>query len=173
MAIGVYKLSQKNRNTLASIIYFLCTLEMAIGLCMAGSSIYTMVAVSPIIHSEKSEVDFAFAITGIFGTHIIIQHVVGYKVCYKCVRQAYKKEHEEPVISLVMHRRQHDLESSHHMPLLEKTEEPHCQVHKAVIHDRNGSLPQDVTWKETIDRLQYDNECCGIFSFQDWEKRLG
>nr|CAH7722043.1 unnamed protein product [Callosobruchus chinensis] len=171
MAIGVYKLSQKNRNTLASIIYFVCTLEMAIGLCMAGSSIYTMVAVSPIIHSEKSEVDFAFAITGIFGTHIIIQHVVGYKVCYKCVRQAYKKSTKNLLFLWSCIGANMTLNLVIICHYLRKLKNHIAKSIKQSFMIGMGHYLKDVTWKETIDRLQYDNECCGIFSFQDWEEK--
>ncbi|KAJ8946890.1 hypothetical protein NQ318_008246 [Aromia moschata] len=29
---------------------------------------------------------------------------------------------------------------------------------------------RDQTWKETIDKLQYDNECCGISSYENWHE---
>ncbi|CAH1966198.1 unnamed protein product [Acanthoscelides obtectus] len=171
MAVGLYKLSQKNRNTLASIIYFMCTLEMAIGFCMAGSSFYTMIVVSPIIHSEKSEVDFAFAITGIFGTHIIIQHIVGYKVCFKCFKQAYKKSTKSLLFLWSCIGANMTLNLLIVCHYLRKLKGHIAKSVKQSFMIGMGHYLKDITWKGTIDKLQYDNQCCGIFSFEDWEEK--
>lgn len=28
----------------------------------------------------------------------------------------------------------------------------------------------DLKWKETIDKLQYNNQCCGVKDFVDWHE---
>lgn len=28
----------------------------------------------------------------------------------------------------------------------------------------------DLKWKQTIDKLQYNNECCGVKDFTDWHE---
>uniref|UniRef100_A0A1Y1MUT4 7TM GPCR serpentine receptor class x (Srx) domain-containing protein n=1 Tax=Photinus pyralis TaxID=7054 RepID=A0A1Y1MUT4_PHOPY len=90
MAIGVVKLSQRERYICALAFVALTSLQTLLGLIATWWSSYICVRISPTLYSEKIEVNFVFAIIAIFGTHIIFHGLFGLKICYKCYKQSLK-----------------------------------------------------------------------------------
>ncbi|KAJ8961050.1 hypothetical protein NQ314_005979 [Rhamnusium bicolor] len=90
MAIGMFKLSQKQRKCLSFVFITLNIVQIILGAGMTSSSLYIFIAVSPVLLTEKAEVNFVFAVTGIYGTNVIFHWIIGIRMCRKCFLQAHK-----------------------------------------------------------------------------------
>lgn len=86
----MFKLPQARREFLYRIFITLCLLQVILGSSITGSSLYIIIAISPILHTDKAEVNFVFVVTGIYGTHVIFHWIVGIQIGQKCLRQASK-----------------------------------------------------------------------------------
>lgn len=90
MAVGMFKLPYKRREFLYRLVIILCLLQVILGSSMTGSSLYVIIAISPILHTDKAEVNFVFVVTGIYGTHVIFHWIIGIKIGHKCFKGADK-----------------------------------------------------------------------------------
>lgn len=90
MTVAMFKLTQKQRRHLCIIFTTLNIIQILLGFGMTSSSIYIFVAVSPVLHTEKDQINFAFVVTGIYGTHVIFHWLIGIKMSKKCFEEAYK-----------------------------------------------------------------------------------
>ncbi|CAH1115182.1 unnamed protein product [Psylliodes chrysocephalus] len=170
MTVGMFILSQKKRESLAAVFVFLCVLQVIIGCGMTGSSLYVIIAVAPILHAEKSEVNFVFVVTGLYGTHVIFQWIIGINVSQRCLKQASRKSTSNlfilwttmgtnTIIQLLI--------LSHFARKMNKYISR--SIKQSITNGMNQYL-QDITWKEVIDKIQYNNECCGLASYEDWHE---
>lgn len=90
MAVCMFKLTHKCRNKLSVIFTILNIIQVLMGCAITCSSFYVFIAVSPVLHTEKAQIDFAFVVTGIYGTHVITHWLIGIKINKKCIEQAHK-----------------------------------------------------------------------------------
>nr|XP_023028857.1 peripherin-2 [Leptinotarsa decemlineata] len=170
MAVGMFILSHKQRRNLCLLFLAMNILQIILGCGMTGSSLYIIIAVSPILHSQRSEINFAFVVTGLYGTHVIFHWIVGIKICEKCFRQAHKKSTSNlfllwsclgtnTVLNLLI--------VSHFARKMNK--QLSRSIKQSIVTGMSQYLRENI-WKETIDTLQYKNECCGIDSYEDWHE---
>ncbi|KAJ8946889.1 hypothetical protein NQ318_008245 [Aromia moschata] len=121
MAIGIFKLSHKQRQHLSVVFITLNVLQILLGFGMTSSSVYILVAMAPVLHTEKAEIDFAFTVTGIYGTHVIFHWIIGIKMCRKSIKQAHKyKKYKRPTAALVLCRYEYRNNSDNNIALCEK-----------------------------------------------------
>lgn len=90
MSFGVFKLSLHQRRTLGLIFNILNFLQILLGLSVTVTSAYIVLYFAPILYSERSEINFVFIVTGIYGTHVILHYLMGIKICEKCLTQPQK-----------------------------------------------------------------------------------
>lgn len=90
MALGVFKLTHRQRYILAIILIVLNGTQMFIGLGITVNSIYVYAAVAPGLYSERAEISFVFLVMAVFGTHVILVYLAGMKICEKCYLRAIK-----------------------------------------------------------------------------------
>lgn len=90
MAILVIKLTRRQRYYTAIAFSVLNIVQVLLGITLTSHAIYIYVTISPNLYTEKAEVTFVFAVTGMYGTHIIFNYLLGMKIVYKCYRQAHK-----------------------------------------------------------------------------------
>ncbi|CAG9862068.1 unnamed protein product [Phyllotreta striolata] len=170
MAVGMFILSQRKRKGLAALFAFLCAVQIILGCGMTGSSLYVIIAVAPVLHAEKSEVNFVFAVTGLYGTHVIFHWIVGINIGQRCLKQASRKSTgnlfvlwttmgTNTIIQLLV--------LSH---FARKMNKYIARSLKQSLANGMNQYLQDITWKEMIDKLQYANECCGSASYEDWHE---
>uniref|UniRef100_A0AAR5PPU1 Tetraspanin n=2 Tax=Dendroctonus ponderosae TaxID=77166 RepID=A0AAR5PPU1_DENPD len=168
MAIGLFKLSKNQRKSLTGIFFVLNVLEVLLGATITGISIYVCLAISPMIISEKTEINFVFVVYAIFGGNVIINWLIGLKICQKCVNQAHKKSTKSlllvwycagtnAVITLLI--------------IANMSRKANKHIIKSMKNSIQGGMKtylSDFESKETIDRIQYELECCGFESYKDW-----
>ncbi|KAG5872330.1 hypothetical protein JTB14_023598 [Gonioctena quinquepunctata] len=145
-------------------------LQIIIGCGMTGSSLYIIIAISPIMHTQKAEIDFAFAVTGLYGTHVIIHWIIGIQICEKCFKHAHKKSTSNTFLlwtCLGMNTILNLLIVSHYARKINK--QLARSIKQSITTGMSHYLREPI-WKDTIDKLQYTNECCGIESYEDWHK---
>ncbi|CAG9818996.1 unnamed protein product [Phaedon cochleariae] len=170
MAVGMFIFSHKQRRKLFIIFLVLNIIQILIGCGMTSSSLYIIIAVSPILHTDRAEVNFAFVVTGLYGTHVIFHWIVGINICNKCFKQAHKKSTSNlfllwsclgtnTVLNLLI--------VSH---FSRKINKHIARSIKQSISMGMSNYLQESMWKETIDKLQYSSHCCGIDSYEDWHK---
>ncbi|XP_057652761.1 peripherin-2-like [Diorhabda carinulata] len=168
MAVGMFILSQKQRQKLSIIFIILNIFQIIMGCGMTGSSLYIIIAVAPILHQEKSEINFVFAVTGLYGTHVMFHWIVGINISQRCLNSAGRKTTSSlfllwsclgtgTILQLLI--------LSHFARKMNKYISR--SIKQSIITGMNQYL-QDLSWKEVIDKLQYSHECCGLISFQDW-----
>lgn len=90
MAVGVYKLTHRQRYIIAITLCVLNGIQMLIGLGITLNSIYVYAAVAPDLYSERAEISFVFLVMAVFGTHVILVYLAGLKICEKCYLRAIK-----------------------------------------------------------------------------------
>lgn len=90
MAILVVKLTRRQRYYTAVAFSVLNIIQMVLGLTLTSHAMYIYIAISPNLYTEKGEVTFVFAVTGMYGTHILFNYLIGMKIVEKCYRQAHK-----------------------------------------------------------------------------------
>ncbi|XP_066248023.1 photoreceptor outer segment membrane glycoprotein 2-like [Euwallacea similis] len=168
MAIGLCKLNGNQRKSLRSIFCVLNIIEVLIGATITGVSIYVCVAISPTIISEKAEINLIFIVYAIFGINIMINWLIGLKICNKCINQAHKKSTNNllllwycagtnTVITLII--------------IANFSTKANKHIAKSMKNSIQGDMKlyfSDPESKETIDRIQYGFECCGYESYKDW-----
>ncbi|KAB0799666.1 hypothetical protein PPYR_07546 [Photinus pyralis] len=168
MAIGVVKLSQRERYICALAFVALTSLQTLLGLIATWWSSYICVRISPTLYSEKIEVNFVFAIIAIFGTHIIFHGLFGLKICYKCYKQSLKKSTRRFVFlwSLV---------GCNVLVNVLIVASMGRRISRHIIHVVTRALEygmmqylKDSFWKRTIDELQVKMQCCGVYDYKDW-----
>ncbi|KAJ8975451.1 hypothetical protein NQ317_000700 [Molorchus minor] len=170
MAIGMFKLSYRQRQQLSTIFITLNIVQVLLGFGMTSSSIYILVAVAPVLHTEEAEIDFAFTVTGIYGTHVIFHWIIGIKMCRKSLKQAHKKSTSDLLLLWYC-------AGTNTVIILLIISHFARRNGKHIIKSMKNSITtgitnylRDASWKETIDRLQYNNECCGISSHENWHE---
>ncbi|KAL1494576.1 hypothetical protein ABEB36_010152 [Hypothenemus hampei] len=168
MAIGLFKLSKNQRKSLAGIFFVLTIIEVLLGATIIGISMYVCISFSPLIASEQAEINFVFAVYAIFGLNIIINWLLGLKICHKCINQAHKKSTKSllllwycagtnTVITLLI------------IANLSKKANKH--IAKSMKNSIQGGMKtylSDLESKELVDKIQYQLECCGFNSYKDW-----
>ncbi|CAG9763271.1 unnamed protein product [Ceutorhynchus assimilis] len=168
MAIGLFKLSKTQRNTLSIIFYVLNIIEVLFGLSITGTSIYVCLAISPMILTEKAEIDFVFVVYIIFGVNITMTWLIGLKICQKCTNQAHKKSTRSllllwycagtnMIVTLLI--------------ITSMSRKANKHIIKSMKNSLQGGMESylsDSESKETIDKIQYNLECCGYESYKDW-----
>ncbi|XP_018578044.1 peripherin-2-like [Anoplophora glabripennis] len=170
MAVGMFKLTQKQRKHLYVIFITLNIIQILLGFGMTSSSIYIFVAVSPVLHTEKAQINFAFVVTGIYGTHVIFHWLIGIKIGNKCFQQAHKKSTSNLLLLW-------NCAGTNTVVILIVISHFARKSSKQIIKSMRNSIGTgiihyltDQSWKEIIDKLQYSNECCGIDSYENWHE---
>ncbi|KAJ8917851.1 hypothetical protein NQ315_010764 [Exocentrus adspersus] len=168
MALGMFKLSHKQRKLLFIIFTVLNVVQILLGFGMTSTSFYIFVAVSPVLHTEKAQVNFAFVVTGIYGTHVMFHWIIGIKMCKKCFRQAHKKSTNNLLLLWYC-------VGTNTVVILIVISHFARKSGKQIVKSMRNSIATGMThyltdpsWKEIIDKLQYSNQCCGIDSYQNW-----
>ncbi|XP_050310113.1 photoreceptor outer segment membrane glycoprotein 2 [Anthonomus grandis grandis] len=168
MAVGLIKLSKKQRNIVYKIFYALNVMQMLFSAGILSSSAYVCLAISPKIMSEKAEINFVFVVYGIFSTNALINWLVGIKICQKCLNQANKKSTRSilllwycagtnTVITLII--------IAH---LSKKANRHIVKSMKNSIQAGMKNYLTDTEAKELIDKIQYEMQCCGYDTYKDW-----
>ncbi|KAF7285860.1 photoreceptor outer segment membrane glycoprotein 2-like [Rhynchophorus ferrugineus] len=170
MSIGLFKLSHNQRKTLKIIFLVLNIFEILIGSMFVGVSIYVCVYISPMILTEKAEINFVFVVYALFGFNIVTNWLIGIRICCKCFSQAHKKSTRSllllwyfagtnTVIMLII------------IANLSKKTNRHIEKSmKNSIQSGMKNYLYDMDIKETIDTIQYNLECCGYDSYKDWHQ---
>lgn len=90
MALFVVKLTRRQRFLTALLFSILNIIQMLLGLTLTCHAMYVYVTIAPNLYTEKAEVMFVFAVTGMYGTHVIFNYLLGMKIVEKCYKQAHK-----------------------------------------------------------------------------------
>lgn len=168
MAIGVFKLNEAQRNRLSVAFNALNFIQIILGLSITSYSIFIYLNVAPILFSERSEVDFVFIVTGIYGTHVILHYLAGIKICHKCLNQPHKKSTPNIFILWTCAGANIIINFIIISVSLKKISKHIIKSMKHSLHYGIQNYLCDASWKKTIDKLQYELECCGIDSYEDW-----
>ncbi|XP_044754210.1 peripherin-2 [Coccinella septempunctata] len=168
MSIGVFKLSLKQRRTLGLVFNALNFLQIIFGLSITVTSIYIVLSFAPILYSERSEINFVFIVTGIYGTHVILHYLMGIKICEKCLNQPQKKSTSGLLLLWTCAGGNILLNFVIICSILRKVSKHIVRSMKHSLQHGMRNYLKEPSWKETIDRLQYQLECCGISGYQDW-----
>ncbi|CAH0554689.1 unnamed protein product [Brassicogethes aeneus] len=170
MAIGTVILSAKKRCNLLYIISALCIIQALIGGAITGPSIYIYVSIAPIVSGDSAEIKFVFATTGIFGTHVIFDWLIGISVGRRCFSNAKKKSTRNllliwcctgsnTIINLII--------------IASLTKKLNKQIGRSMKNSLQSSMRnylRDESVKMSMDELQYYEKCCGIYSYEDWHE---
>lgn len=168
MSFGVFKLSLKQRRTLGFLFNGLNFLQILLGLSITSTSAYMVLYFAPILYSERSEINFVFVVTGIYGTHVLLHYVMGIKICEKCLNQPQKKSTSGLLLLWTCAGGNILLNLMILCSILRKVSKYIIRSMKHSLQHGMRNYLKDTVWKETIDKLQYQLECCGISGYQDW-----
>ncbi|KAH0811421.1 hypothetical protein GEV33_011373 [Tenebrio molitor] len=137
---------------------------------MLSMSIYIYVSVAPVLYSERAEISYVFAVIGICGFNNVCCFLFGLKIRLKCLRQAYKKSTRSLVFAWIC-------VSFYIMAYLIILARLTKKVYKHVIRAMGHSFYigmskylKDEVWKVSIDRIQYDLQCCGAHTYKEWHE---
>ncbi|KAK9876900.1 hypothetical protein WA026_015936 [Henosepilachna vigintioctopunctata] len=168
MSIGVFRLTLKQRHNLGWMFNILTLAQVLLGLSITGTSVFIVISAAPVLYSERSEVNFVFIVTGIYGTHVILHYLMGLKICYKCLNQPQKKSTSGLLLLWTCAGGNILLNFIIICSILRKESKHIVRSMKHSLQHGMRNYLKEVSWKETIDRLQYQLECCGISGYQDW-----
>ncbi|KAL3269978.1 hypothetical protein HHI36_009033 [Cryptolaemus montrouzieri] len=168
MSIGVFKLSLKQRRNLGLVFNALNLIQILLGLSITATSVYIVISVAPILYSERSEVNFVFIVTAVYGTHVILHYLMGIKICDKCLNQPQKKSTSGLLLLWTCAGGNILLNFVIICSILRKVSKHIVRSMKHSLQHGMRNYLKEISWKETIDRLQYQLECCGITGYQDW-----
>lgn len=93
MAICVFRLTRNRRFHLALAFTILDVIQVLLGLFLTCHAIYVYATVTPGMSTERAEVTFVFAVTAMYGTHVIFHYLAGIRICEKCFKQSHKLDH--------------------------------------------------------------------------------
>ncbi|XP_050498757.1 RDS/peripherin-like protein xRDS35 [Diabrotica virgifera virgifera] len=168
MTVGMFILSQKQRQNLSIIFIILIIFQIIIGCGMTGSSLYIIISIAPMLKQEQTEINFVFIVTGLCGTNVIVHWVQGIHISQRCLKNASRKSTSSIFLSWTCLGTGTIIQLLITAHFARKLNKYLYRSIKQSIATGMGQYLQDVAWKENMDKLQYNNECCGMISFDDW-----
>ncbi|XP_019877453.1 peripherin-2 [Aethina tumida] len=170
MALGTIILSYTKRTQLLYILIAFCILQSILGAAVFGQSLYMFLQVAPIIKSESSEIRFAFATTGIFGTNLMTHWLFGIMVCRKCYYHARRRSTSSQFAIWCFIGSQTALYFVVIVLLARKLNRQIERSMKNSLQSYMKNYLRNADMKYSMDYLQFSQKCCGIYSYQDWHK---
>ncbi|XP_063925097.1 photoreceptor outer segment membrane glycoprotein 2 [Zophobas morio] len=168
MAVGVFKLSKSQRSFLSIIFLILNLIQVLTGVTMLSLSIYVCISVAPILFSERAELSYVFAVVAICGVNNICCWLFGLKIRLKCLNQASKKSTRSLVFAWICIS---FYVITYLIILARHTRKIYKHIIRAMDHSFYTGISKylkDSNWKISIDKIQYDMQCCGAKSYKEW-----
>ncbi|EFA09824.2 hypothetical protein TcasGA2_TC011971 [Tribolium castaneum] len=145
-------------------------IQVLAGVVMLSLSIYIYVSVAPVLYSERAEISYVFFVIGLCGFNNICCYLFAIKIQRKCLKQSFKKSTRSLVFAWTCV----TFYITIYLCILAKLT---AKVYKHIIRAMGHSfyigmskyLKQE-EWKVTIDRIQYDMQCCGAQGYREWHQ---